>query len=136
MPPSPEPRNQSEPPLWMEEYWERRVETATGHLIERQARWVRWGPPAAEGPGAREVVAAAAPLIRALVVSVVAPALGRLAVRALAPRLLRALPPAASTRRLGQRGARRPRATILGPERRVLGGTPAPSPPALPPGGE
>jgi hypothetical protein len=132
-----QPTDRTAWPLIVEEYWERRVETTDGRLIERWARRRQWdGPASAQAPSAREVVAAAAPLVRALVATVVVPALGRLAVRALAPRLLRALPPEVSALPLGRRARRRRRAAILAPERRVLVSTPAPSPPALPPGGE
>jgi hypothetical protein len=129
----PQPTDQTTRPLIIEEYWERRVETADGRLIDRWARRVRWdGPARAQAPTAREVVEAAAPLVRALVATVVVPALGRLAVRALAPRLLRALPPEVGALRLGRRARRRPRAAILAPDRRALDA--APTPRALPPG--
>ncbi|MBX5492531.1 MAG: hypothetical protein IRZ14_15375 [Chloroflexi bacterium] len=131
----PEPPHRAEPPALIEEYWERRIETADGRLVERRLRQVRWSASAASGPSAQELREAAAPFLRALLVTVVAPALGRLAVRALAPRLLAALPASPSVLRLarGQRRARRPQPSLPGHARPALD-TPPPARPALPPG--
>lgn len=120
-----------ERPMLVEEYWERRVQSAAGLVVERQFRQMRWGGEAT--PSTREVMQAAAPILRALALAM-APAVGRLAVRALAPRLLAALPrtpvvlPAVRRRRrvLGQTAAGRVRTRVSLPA--------APKLPALPPG--
>jgi hypothetical protein len=74
----------------VEEYVERRSESAAGRLVWRRYRRSRWEP-APERTTTRQVVDTAVPLLRAVAIAM-APALGHLAVRALAPRLRAALP--------------------------------------------
>lgn len=74
----------------VEEYVERRSESAAGRLVWRRYRRSRWEP-APERTTTRQVVDTAVPLLRAVAIAMV-PALGHLAVRALAPRLRAALP--------------------------------------------
>ena len=95
----------------VEEYVERRSESAAGRLVWRRYRRTHWEP-APERTTAHQVVETAVPLLRAVAIAM-APALGRLAVRALAPRVRAALP--------GQR-------------RRVLSGRALPPLSLLPPG--
>src|SRR5687767_5705731 len=100
--------------ITVEEYVERRSESAVGRLVWRRYRRSRWEP-APERTTTRQVVDTAVPLLRALEPAR-APALGRLAVRALAPRVRAALP-----------GRRRPR---------VLSGRALPPLSLLPPGAD
>jgi hypothetical protein len=74
----------------VEEYIERRVESAAGRHVERHYRRVHWAPQA-EPTAAVQVLQTAAPLLRALAIAA-APVVGRMALRALAPRLRAALP--------------------------------------------
>ncbi|HZU05477.1 MAG TPA: hypothetical protein VFB73_05850 [Chloroflexota bacterium] len=74
----------------VEEYVERRVESATGRVVVRRYRRAWWAQEP-ENSTARQVVETAMPLLRSLAIAM-APALGRLALRALAPRLRAALP--------------------------------------------
>jgi hypothetical protein len=76
--------------LTVEEYVERRVESAAGRRVERYYRRSQWAPPAAP-TGAAQALQTAAPFLRALAIAA-APVVGRMAVRALAPRLRAALP--------------------------------------------
>jgi hypothetical protein len=80
----------------VEEYVERRSESAAGRVVWRRYRRSRWEP-TPERTTTRQVVDTAVPLLRAVAIAMV-PALGRLAVRALAPRMRAALP--------GRRGPR------------------------------
>ena len=75
----------------VEEYVERRLESASGALVERHYRRGRLEPTPSSTSTTRDVLHTAAPLLRAVAIAM-APALGRLAVRALAPRLRAALP--------------------------------------------
>lgn len=74
----------------VEEYVERRTESAAGRTIERHYRRARWEPEPVR-PAVLEVVETAAPLLRAVAIAM-APVVGRLALRALAPRVRAALP--------------------------------------------
>jgi hypothetical protein len=74
----------------VEEYVERRVESAGARHVDRYYRRTRWAPEA-EPAVAVQVIQTAAPLLRALAIAA-APVVGRMALRALAPRLRAALP--------------------------------------------
>jgi hypothetical protein len=76
--------------MTVEEYVERRVETAAGRHVERYYRRAHWAPQA-EPSAAVQVFQTAAPLLRALAIAAV-PVVTRMAVRAIAPRLRAALP--------------------------------------------
>ncbi|HLH26027.1 MAG TPA: hypothetical protein VK066_26220 [Chloroflexota bacterium] len=86
----------------VEEYVERRVESAAGRRVERYYRRAQWAP-SAEPSGATQALQTAAPLLRALAIAA-APVVGRVALRALAPRVRAALP-----------AASRPRLRVLSP---------------------
>ena len=87
----------------VEEYVERRTESAAGRTIERRYRRARLEPEPAR-PAVLQVVDTAAPLLRAVAIAM-APVVGRMALRALAPRVLAALPAPSRPRLLPRRAA-------------------------------
>lgn len=97
----------------VEEFVERRVESAEGRRVDRYYRRTRWSPKA-EPAGAMQVLQTAVPLLRALAIAA-APVVGRMALRALAPRLRAALP---APQRPGLRAV--PPLPLPPPRRRIL----------------
>ena len=87
----------------VEEYVERRTESAAGRTIERHYRRARLEPEPVR-PAVLQVVETAAPFLRAVAIAM-APAVGRMALRALAPRVLAALPALSRPRILPRRAA-------------------------------
>src|SRR5688572_16946329 len=87
----------------VEEYIERRTESAAGRTVERHYRRAHLQP-APERPTVLQVMDTAAPLLRAVAIAM-APAVGRMALRALAPRVLAALPAPSRPRLLPRRPA-------------------------------
>ncbi len=84
--------DRARPATIVEEYVERRSESAAGRLVWRHYRRTQWfAPPPARVSMTREVLDTAGPLLRAVAIAL-APALGQMALRALAPRLRAALP--------------------------------------------
>ncbi len=83
--------------LLIEEYYERRIETAAGHRVDRYYRRARLDPDTGALHGMRQLVDTAAPIARAVAIAL-APVAGRLALRLIASRVRAVLLPRARPR--------------------------------------